>query len=65
MLNHLSLEMIKGSKIRIDLELYNQSETITMNSHSIMSIVEREQDLKMFQDDRDALRLAFEVRFLC
>lgn len=57
--------MIKGSKIRIDLELYNQSETVTMNSHSIMSIVERQQDLKMFQDDRDALRLAFEVRFLC
>ena len=46
MFNDQSLEVIKGSQIRIDLELHNQSKRITTNSHSIMSIIYRQQKLK-------------------
>lgn len=55
MLGQWSLEVIKGSQIRIDLALCNQSQA---NSHSITSIVYRQQKLKMFQDDHDSLLLA-------
>lgn len=59
MFNNQSLEMIKGSQIRIDMELHNQSKTITTSSHSIIYTVWRQQDLKMFQDDRDSSLSAF------